>query len=57
MLRSAVIKFTHMEDIYQEMNDLESKVPNLGLTGVVDALAEMKDEVEKYQNHSHLILF
>lgn len=46
-----------MEDIYQEMNDLESKVPNLGLTGVVDALAEMKGEVEKYQNHSHLILF
>ena len=46
-----------MEDIYKEMTDLESKVPNLGLTGVVDALAEMKGEVEKYQNNSHLLLF
>ncbi len=45
-----------MEDFYQEINDMEAQVQNLGLTGVVDALADMKGEVEKYKNHSHLIL-
>jgi|GEM_PF-3662530 len=43
-----------MDEIYKDMNELDARVPNLGLTGVLDALADMKGEVEKTKCHSNL---